>query len=630
MGPLKWILNFSCLILFFQGYAQVIDASIADQNEKYFITKNVALLTTLQDVPLDSVVLASYQSQFKNIDKLVVFAGYNPYYYWFRFTVKNKYNFPKKVVLLMGPLGLRDAELFQCNNRNCTSLGKTGNQYAFIRRPYQYTHYSYPITLRAQSTDTFYLRIDYGHEYRSYSFALMNTGAMKRLENRVYFSFGIIVGLLLLFFAFNVYLFFAIKERIHLWYALYILMLVLVVLKNDGLDEQFLGWDSAQAYRLTPLLTFGVFAIAALMHVVQLFLVNIKQKSGLFIITSFLKWNLVLSGICHFITFYFQAGLAIEAFVFSWADWSTTIGIVIILVNAVYSVYKGFKGALFILVGLAVFFIGAMERLLTLSTPSYLFPPNLFHIGMIIETFIISFALIYRYNLDRKIKFQSLKEKNRVQNLLDKQILEAKLEMQEQTFKNLSEEIHDNIGQLLSLAKLNISTISSPDNSPSNEVISEVKQDLTRVIQDLRNLSKILNSDFIIEMGLAKSLEFEVELIKKSGIAEVQLQTSGTPYRFDAQKELILFRICQEALNYYYTQLNSALIVLKMNFDSKTPAIAITMLSNSYPIVRDNDSNTTNSSWTNNIRSRAETIGATVDMTGNGRHEINIVLSNPG
>ena len=628
MLPLKWILNFSCLILFFQGYAQVIDASTADRNEKYFITKNVEVLTTLRNLPLDSILLPQHQSQFKNIDKLVVFAGYNPYYYWFRFVIKNSYDMPKKLVLLMGPLGMRDAELYQFHNGKHKSLGSTGNQYAFIKRPYQYTHYSYPLTLPALSTDTFYLRMDYGHEFRSYGFVLMNTSAMKRHENRVYFFFGIIIGLLLLFFAFNVYLYFAIKEKIHLWYALYILMLILVVLKNDGLDEQFLGWDSERAYRLTPLLTFGAFAIAALMHVVQLFLVNIKRTSRLFIVTALLKWNLLLSGMCHFMAFYFQPGLAIEAFVFSWADWSTTIGIVIILINSIYSVFKGFKGALFILVGLAVFFIGAMERLLLLSTPSYLFPPNLFHIGMIIETFIISFALIYRYNLDRKIKSQYLKEKTRLKNLLDKQILEAKLEMQEQTFKNLSEEIHDNIGQLLSLAKLNISTISPPVDSHSNQVVSEVKQDLTRVIQDLRGLSKILNSDFIIEMGLAKSIQFEAELIRKSGVTQVQVIPSENSYRFNAQKELILFRICQEALNYYASQLNSSSIILKMNFETERLEIVIT----AWPIPKLESANThyePDILWMQNIVSRAETIGATVKSNGNGRNELRIILDNP-
>ena len=38
----------------------------------------------------------------------------------------------------------------------------------------------------------------------------------------------------------------------------------------------------------------------------------------------------------------------------------------------------------------------------------------------------------------------------------DKQLLESKLEIQEQTFDMISQEIHDNVGQILSLAKVQL------------------------------------------------------------------------------------------------------------------------------------------------------------------------------
>ncbi|MEN9571024.1 MAG: hypothetical protein RL172_2255, partial [Bacteroidota bacterium] len=36
------------------------------------------------------------------------------------------------------------------------------------------------------------------------------------------------------------------------------------------------------------------------------------------------------------------------------------------------------------------------------------------------------------------------------------ELLQTQIEIQEQTLKNISEEIHDNVGQILSLAKLNL------------------------------------------------------------------------------------------------------------------------------------------------------------------------------
>jgi signal transduction histidine kinase len=50
------------------------------------------------------------------------------------------------------------------------------------------------------------------------------------------------------------------------------------------------------------------------------------------------------------------------------------------------------------------------------------------------------------------------KEKQFLQASFQQELLKTQIEIQEQTLKNISQEIHDNIGQVLSLAKLNLST----------------------------------------------------------------------------------------------------------------------------------------------------------------------------
>src|SRR5687767_9990695 len=40
----------------------------------------------------------------------------------------------------------------------------------------------------------------------------------------------------------------------------------------------------------------------------------------------------------------------------------------------------------------------------------------------------------------------------------ERTLLETRLEIQEQTFRGISQELHDNLGQILSLAKLNLTT----------------------------------------------------------------------------------------------------------------------------------------------------------------------------
>jgi len=66
---------------------------------------------------------------------------------------------------------------------------------------------------------------------------------------------------------------------------------------------------------------------------------------------------------------------------------------------------------------------------------------------------VLFLVMLFYYN---NKKGQMSKEKQLMRATFDKQLLESKLEIQEQTFGMISQEIHDNIGQVLSLAKLNL------------------------------------------------------------------------------------------------------------------------------------------------------------------------------
>jgi two-component system, NarL family, sensor kinase len=157
---------------------------------------------------------------------------------------------------------------------------------------------------------------------------------------------------------------------------------------------------------------------------------------------------------------------------------------------------------------------------------------------------IIAFALLYQR---RQSKFQQ--EKKELQSAFENEILKSTIEIQEQTLQHLSQEIHDNIGQILSLAKLNINTILSDIPDEDQQKIDAAKQLITTAIQDLRNLSKSLDTDSIATKGLLAATETELEMIRKSGQFETHLRVEGSPYRLDRNKEVILFRIVQEILN---------------------------------------------------------------------------------
>ena len=158
--------------------------------------------------------------------------------------------------------------------------------------------------------------------------------------------------------------------------------------------------------------------------------------------------------------------------------------------------------------------------------------------------FIITMLFFYR---KRQIVF--IKDTERLKDDYHKNILSTKLEIQEKTFQKISQEIHDNISLSLTLAKLHLYTIDFSDKTRSKSQVNLAIELLHQSIGDLSDISKSLNADIIIQHGLLKALENEITQIKQTGLFNLNLKVSGTPIYMEGQKELIIFRLIQEAFN---------------------------------------------------------------------------------
>lgn len=155
-------------------------------------------------------------------------------------------------------------------------------------------------------------------------------------------------------------------------------------------------------------------------------------------------------------------------------------------------------------------------------------------------------------------------------------LLQSQLEIQEQTLKNISQEIHDNIGQALTLVKLNLNTMDFDLNEQSNQKIITSKELISKAINDLRDLSRSLNTDIIADLGLQNAIEQELILVSKSSNLKTRFIYQGENFRISQQMELILFRIIQEALNNImkHAEASEVSISVKSNLDTLMLEIA--------------------------------------------------------
>ena len=179
--------------------------------------------------------------------------------------------------------------------------------------------------------------------------------------------------------------------------------------------------------------------------------------------------------------------------------------------------------------------------------------PTEFVIAFIIVSVLLILAMavfisliIYRYQQKQNLYLKDIETlKATHENIL----LQSQLEIQEQTFQNISREIHDNIGQKLTLAKLHLNTLDFNDTHKALLQVNNSVNIIGEAINDLSDLALSMSSEIILNYGLIKALEHEQNQLQKPGLYEIIFSTTGNPVYLNNNAELVLFRIVQEALN---------------------------------------------------------------------------------
>lgn len=169
-------------------------------------------------------------------------------------------------------------------------------------------------------------------------------------------------------------------------------------------------------------------------------------------------------------------------------------------------------------------------------------------IGIILGVLLVGFIVTILFLYQRRQQKQE-QEMARVKDMYEKEALRSQLEIQENTFKTIAQELHDNIGQMLSVTKLSLSLLPLEKEHPAFAQLQNSKEVLNKAILDLSSLTKGLHSDRIAQVGLAESIRYELVALKNAGILQVKFHREGTEVEFNDQKSIFLFRIFQEALN---------------------------------------------------------------------------------
>jgi signal transduction histidine kinase len=137
-------------------------------------------------------------------------------------------------------------------------------------------------------------------------------------------------------------------------------------------------------------------------------------------------------------------------------------------------------------------------------------------------------------------------EREMMKALYKEQLLKTQLEIQEQSFNAISMEIHDNVGQTLSLLKVQLNIIDQKEIL-DRVLLTDAKENVGKAMTDLRDIAKSLNSERIQQVSLIKMVEHELNRLNKAGNIQCKIWQEGEELNIGSEKKLILFRCIQES-----------------------------------------------------------------------------------
>jgi two-component system sensor histidine kinase UhpB len=122
------------------------------------------------------------------------------------------------------------------------------------------------------------------------------------------------------------------------------------------------------------------------------------------------------------------------------------------------------------------------------------------------------------------------------------------LRAQEEERRRLARDLHDEVNQALTAILLRLEALShaAPD---AGEELLELKKLVNQAMAELLHLARQLRPTALDDHGLVPAIESQLRRFSAQTGVEVQLHTEGDAGELDSDKEIVVYRVAQEALS---------------------------------------------------------------------------------
>lgn len=202
-------------------------------------------------------------------------------------------------------------------------------------------------------------------------------------------------------------------------------------------------------------------------------------------------------------------------------------------------------------------------------------------------------------------------ELNRVKAEQQEEILRNTIQAQEKERRRIARDLHDEVGAMLSVVKLNLGRIEKNVEAEKPKLLAgETKKYLNDTITQVRRISRALLPPSLEKLGLYYALEEMANWVNKSDELQIQTHLTGEQFRFNSKHELALFRVVQEIINNAIKHSEASVIQLILRFSNQNVAISVTDNGKGFNI----DKKMQTGLGLKNLESRTQILGARFKM----------------
>ncbi|MGH1520652.1 sensor histidine kinase [Chryseobacterium sp. JK1] len=219
-----------------------------------------------------------------------------------------------------------------------------------------------------------------------------------------------------------------------------------------------------------------------------------------------------------------------------------------------------------------------------------------------------------------------MNEIERKNEIHQRELLATQLEIQQATMQQIGRELHDNIGQKLTLVSLYVQQMLYENKvSEASERIDQVSQIINQSLQDLRSLSKTLTDDNINQKEIVTLIQEEVDNTNSLKKCYISFKHNFKQVDLGFVHKNMLLRITQEFIQNSIKHSNCKNIYITLSTSEET-LWELTIHDDGSGF--DTSHITSNGIGLTNMKNRAEIIGAqfSLESEKNKGTTLNIIL----